>query len=659
MNRPRSTSQTVSVILAVSAGVSVVALTVAALVDAATNPTAGLSTQYASLLTGTLGVLVGALAGAIGGRTDPRDGGQADPFATARAVALEPERARDRARHRNNPADPADDTQHFSADAVAVDALGNVVHASATERAVTGLVLPWNVQGSTTAGPLTIRRGAVRLPRDLSRCKLHFRHTGTPGHAPVGYATAFEVRDDGLHMTFRVARTPDGDAAILQVTEGVYNAFSAELAGILRDGNTVTDSVMTGVALVDTPAFNDARITSVQAQHTPNPLGDNKMNARQYIAALIAAGATEAEARTAALTRFTAAEVNAVTSAELAADAPPAPTEVVPPVATPPAAPAPVAEAPATAAASYTPQRPAIVPAGAPAAPPSLVHLSAYQAAETVALMVTGHRDDVAHAALADITSSATVDATPPQWLGELWTGPAKTRKLIPLMNRRDLRSWRIQGFRWTTKPLVATYAGDKAEIPTGPVALAPYEAEAVRWAGGHDLDRKFFDFGDAGILESYWRAMHESYAVVTDNAAGAWLVGNATTVVDAAATDLIRAMIALQAKVDDAVGVSPSYYLANPADKYALLSVTQDNISAFFDMFGVDPRSIKWTTQVPAGTLVAGAKPAATFHELPGSPLRVEAEHLSHGGRDRALFGYTALTLDNAAGLVKIDFTP
>ena len=56
-------------------------------------------------------------------------------------------------------------------------------------------------------------------------------------------------------------------------------------------------------------------------------------------------------------------------------------------------------------------------------------------------------------------------------------------------------------------------------------------------------------------------------------------------------------------------------------------------------------------------GQLVAGARPAATFYELAGSPLRVEAEHLSHGGRDRALFGYTAHTLDNPDGLVKVQF--
>lgn len=554
-------------------------------------------------------------------------------------------------RHRADDDDP-DAVKLAAADDDAIHATASPdVSAEAHTRIVSGLVLPWDKVGHTTAGPLSIAQGGVRLPRDLARCKLHFKHTGTEGHRPVGYATAYDVRPDGLHMSFKVAATPDGDAALTQITEGVFDAFSAELAAIQRQGNSVIDSALTGVALVDTPAFADARVASVQAQFTPITKGDNNMNIAKLLAQLIAGGLTEADARAALVASgFAQADVDAVTADAVTAAAP-----------TPaaPAAPAaPADPAPATAAAAFTP-RPAVVPGVVTPAASAFVHASAHAAAETLALMVSGRRDDVAHAELADITNSGLTDALPPQWLGELWSGPAKTRRIIPLMNRRDLRSWSIKGFRWTTKPIVAPYAGDKAEIPTGPVAVAPYEAEAVRWAGGHDLDRKFYDFGDAGILESYWRAMNESYAVVTDTAVGAWLVANATAIVDAAATDLTRAMIATSAAVDDALGVSPSYYLANPTDKYSLLSVTQNNTPAYLSMFGVDPRSIVWTKAVPAGTLLAGAKPAATFHELAGSPLRVEAEHLSHGGRDRAMFGYTALTLDNGAGLVKIDYTP
>lgn len=548
-------------------------------------------------------------------------------------------------RHRTDDRNGTDLHLAAPADTITADAV-NVAQASTTDRTVSGLVLPWGKTGHTTAGPLSIQRGGVRLPRDLARCKLHFKHTGTEGHRPVGYATGYHVDDDGLHMTFRVARTPDGDAAMVQVTEGVFNAFSAELAGIRRDGNAVTDSVMTGVALVDTPAFHDARVVDVHAQHTTT--GEPTMNVADFIRAMLGAGASMAEARAKAVEHFGQAAVDAVSDDDVDY------TPVTPDAQTPPpATPAEVTPAPVAAQAGYTPPRAAVVPAGAPGVPTAPLHLSAHEAAETVARMVSGRRGDVAHAELADITASAMVDATPPQWLGELWEGPAQTRRLIPLMNRRDLRSWRIQGFAWKEKPLVAEYAGDKAEIPTGPVSIQPYESEATRWAGGHDLDRKFFDFGDAGILESYWRAMNESYAVVTDNAAAAWLVANAKAA--GSATDLTRAMITASTAVDDALHVMPSYYLANPTDRLALLSITRNDLPAYLDLFGVDPRAIVWTNRVPAGTLIAGAKPAATFYELPGSPLRVEAEHLSHGGRDRAMFGYTALTLDNAAGLVKV----
>lgn len=199
-----------------------------------------------------------------------------------------------------------------SADDVTILDHGGTVHAAATGRTVSGLVIPWNQPGPTTAGELTIARNAVRLPRDLSRVKLHFKHTGTEGHRPVGYATGYDVRDDGLHMTFTVGRTPDGDAALGQVTEGIFDAFSAELAAIRRDGSTVTDSIMTGVALVDTPAFSDARVTEVHAAHQ-----GETVNVLQFLRALLAAGQTEAQARTAAATHFGQAAVDAVTADQL------------------------------------------------------------------------------------------------------------------------------------------------------------------------------------------------------------------------------------------------------------------------------------------------------------------------------------------------------
>jgi phage head maturation protease len=542
----------------------------------------------------------------------------------------------------------------FSASAgdyVSVDGPTGIAHASAETRTVAGLVLPWESEGMTTAGPLKIGRGAVRVPRDISRVKLHFNHSGTPGHRPVGQALGWESRDDGLYMTFRIARTPDGDAAIQQIQEGVYDAFSAELAGIRRNGNDVFDSLMTGVALVDTPAFADARIKSLQAQYTNTDR--NTMNVLDFILAMIRAGQTEDQARASAREHFGADEVDAITSDQLAVtpvDPPAAPQ--TPPVATPPA---PAAPQSAPAAPAVSASRPAIAPQGVHLSASTPRNLSVREAANAIYLRHAGQ--DVAHFALADITGAAMIDATPPQWLGDLWSGVATPRTFIPLLNKRDLTSWRIQGFRWREKPMVKQYAGNKTEIPTNPVSIEPYESEAVRWAGGHDIDRKFYDFGDSSVLEAYWQAMNESYAVVTDASAVAFAIANATPVVNAAATDLITAMVVANAAVTRALRVAPSFYVANPADQLSLLSITQQNVPAFLGMMGVTPEKITWSNDVPAGTLIAGAKPAITFYELPKSPLRVEAEHVSLGGKDAALFGYTALTLDNAAGIVKVEF--
>lgn len=63
----QSQTDRVAVILAASAGLSVLVLTVAAVLDA-TIGDQGISKEYSTLLVGTLGVLVGALAGYIGGR---------------------------------------------------------------------------------------------------------------------------------------------------------------------------------------------------------------------------------------------------------------------------------------------------------------------------------------------------------------------------------------------------------------------------------------------------------------------------------------------------------------------------------------------------------------------------------------------------------------
>lgn len=527
--------------------------------------------------------------------------------------------------------------------------------AAAPARVVSGLVLPWDTPGGTNRGRIVFPRGSLSLPTDIRRVKLFRDHTGTRDHAPVGYALAAEDRPNGLWMSFAVADTVDAAAALEDIRNGLRDAFSVEATAVRMNGANVVSSLLAAVALVSVPAYADARVeASLDPQ--PSPEGTPAMNRDQLIAQLLASGLDQAAAEATADRILAEANSNtpdpdAAAAVEGTGSTDGAPTSAA-------TSPAPGAPSPAAAPVSSTVAaslRPAVVPMFTAPAPRRRVTVA--DAAAAVLAVQTGTAGDELQAALADVTNSAMVEGTAAQWIGELWSGVTYQRRIVPLLGSRALTSWRIQGFKWTTKPAVAAYSGDKAEIPSNQPAIAPYESEATRWAGGHDLDRKFYDFRDTAFLESYWRAMAESYARVTDAAAGTFVVSNATAHATVGES-LFEAVAIADAAVDQALNTSAGFYLANPADRLALLKISNLDAPAYLSMFGIDPTKIVWTGTVPAGSIVAGASPAVTFHELPGSPLRVEAEHLSHGGRDAALFGYTALTVDNPDGLVKVSFT-
>lgn len=260
-------------------------------------------------------------------------------------------------------------------------------------------------------------------------------------------------------------------------------------------------------------------------------------------------------------------------------------------------------------------------------------------------------------AALVDITDAGTIERVAPQWLGELWSGVTYERRIIPLLTSAPLKSRKAVGYRWKTKPGVDKYAGNKADIPSKPAALDPVETDSGRWAGGNDLDRAFWDFGETEFLAAYWRAMAESYAYETDREAGQFVVANAEAV-SGTAESIIHAVARGAIKIDQDLHAPASFVLLNPSDYESILQMTELDAPKYLGLIpAADPS--KWVTSefVTPGQVVLGTKTAVTHYELSGSPLRVEAEHIAKGGRDAALFGYTALMLNRPEGLVKVSF--
>lgn len=507
--------------------------------------------------------------------------------------------------------------------------------ADAGARTITGRIIEYGVTMKGTI-KTTFSPQALVLPSDVKRVKLFRDHRNQYGiGTPVGWMTHIENRPDGAYATFAIGVGPDGDQA-LHDAQGVRDGFSVEVADLQMsaDRRTVTRALLEAVALVPMPAAHEARVQSVQFHSNPIQ-EENRMTEQQQTVDPQATATAVAEALT----------------------TDPAPEDQVPrsqPTYTPGATPAtePV-QLPADASFAGTASAPTNALTGIAKRGPSF-----HEVADYLGSMMRGEAPQASFA-LADITHTAfSPNVSQAGWLGELWDGIGYTREIIPLFTQRTLTHYEMTGWRWTTKPQVAKYAGDKTEIPTNTPAVGPAKIEAQRWAGGWDLDRKFIDFNDREFVASFLRAAAEDYGFKTDQDAATWAVANATAVAGAA-PDLLRAAARGAQAVRRGRAGAASFVIVNDADLESLLDFTGLDVPAFLKTLGIAPENWTPSELVPSGTVLVGAKRAVEYYELGGSPIRVSALDLARAGVDHALYGYDAKHVVNPAGLVKLTVTP
>lgn len=486
-------------------------------------------------------------------------------------------------------------------------------------RQVSGLVVPWGVPGHTSAGPVSVEKGAITLPADLGRVKLLRDHSDKPGFTPVGFATAARVTEEGLEMDFKVGSTPDGDSALNDVTEGIRDALSVELIDARVHAGTLESASLTAVALVPIPAFADARVTAVTASRaadTDEPEDDEGKEDQQKA------------------TDHHDAEENFATETEeeTMTDTP---------------------ETPPASEKTTAARAPRGLITG-----PGHSQLTFAQAVEAIAAHRSGVESPTITAALADITRSANPTVSGPAWLGEMWSGVEYQREIVPTFTQKTLTAMKGIGWRWKDRPEVDDYAGDKAEIPTNTVTTEPVEVTAQRMAAGHDIDRAYFDFNETEFLSSFFTARANDYALKTDAKAAQFALDSAETGTEIAAEpDLLHAAARARLTIKRQTRVEPSAYLVNPDSLFGLFQITQLDNPAYLDLLGVKPDRFIASDLIPAGQMVAYAQQAMTWFELPGSPIRVDAERIDHGGKDSGVFGYWAALLNNQNGVVKVPF--
>ncbi|WP_156784903.1 hypothetical protein [Microbacterium sp. BH-3-3-3] len=101
---------------------------------------------------------------------------------------------------------------------------------------------------------------------------------------------------------------------------------------------------------------------------------------------------------------------------------------------------------------------------------------------------------------------------------------------------------------------------------------------------------------------------------------------------------------------------MSPELYrdvlLTSDNDKLAFLNAGFGLEEGDFASFKIVPGNIG------AGKVIVGAREAATFYTLPGTPIRVEGLDVHHGGVDVAVFAYYASIANNSAAIRSVTVT-
>lgn len=545
------------------------------------------------------------------------------------------------------------------------------LQASADTREISGVLVPFGVQGNTNLGKFTVEAGALTLPKDPSVVTLNVQHDH---ESPVGRATLLAEKADGIHATFRFADTEDGDQALNDFRSGSRTNLSVEAKGIvLRAGKALAGRIF-GAAVVQAGAFPGATLLAADAGEMPEdvePITPDEQDALTTEETSVDEAGNAVKTVTTKKTETGAdGTVTETTTTTTVAVTPPEQPEENP---TEEGADMPNAVVPGTLAA---------------AAPAEKKGLTKHQAFALMAAKGSGTlRDQTLLASLTDAmgtpehslfaalndvkfdgTGGLTNNIALPQWIGEIWDGQEYRQKFVPLFAHADLSSLKFRGYKWNVKPKGGSWAGNKSEVPSNAPSLKPVEGTAERFAGAHDIAREFQDlraFGDFSFFESYYKAMAESYAEWVDEEIVLAEVLAGATAIEADNPAGLTIGAGLSAIIDGASEVisanaTPSFALVETSLWKSIAKIPSDStlgyLNASLRLTGeegqLDSFVIQPTDKLAAGQVLVGAREAVTVFELPGAPVRVDALDVAHGGIDAGLYGYAGAMVNKADAL-------
>jgi HK97 family phage prohead protease len=139
----------------------------------------------------------------------------------------------------------------------------------ANRRIISGKIVPFGETGSTNVGKVVFEKGSIQIP-SVSKIKLLAQHDKTASGV-IGRMQNYQESNDGIYASFKVSASRDGENYLVKASEGLLDGLSVGVEVISskdqKDGTLlVTAARLYEVSLVESPAFDNARVLDVAAE---------------------------------------------------------------------------------------------------------------------------------------------------------------------------------------------------------------------------------------------------------------------------------------------------------------------------------------------------------------------------------------------------------
>ena len=511
----------------------------------------------------------------------------------------------------------------FSADITATDT---------ERRTIVGTVVPYNVTGSTSLGPVVFLPGSLTAGDNV---KLLLEHDG---RRPIGRATGFVDGPDRMVGSFRISQTSAGTDSLVEASDGLRDGLSVG-ASILEStvgeaGELIVSAAqLVEVSLVTSPAFQAAQVTQVAASADPDP--------------------------------------------EPSADQPAPSEEDVPMDQT----------APEVAAAAV--DRP-VVEAASPTMPYQTQHLRAMDnmtAGRFAKIQLEAQSGDhesqlIVRAALDDNTTTTAAGLIPTRFLREVIGVIDQSRPFIDSLTREPLpdAGMEFKIPRRTAKPSVAEQSAEGDEVSSDEPTYDFLTVDVKTFAGGQRISRQLIERSDPAFIDRLLIEMASEYAQTIDKFAGDTVAGSGVGTSDGASiaeaigqaiSDSWTVMRFAPNNLQVAPTTTGSFGYASllkavDGDDRPLFAASGQLVNAGGTIGPATTNgSVMGLRLVVDGNFGSTYNPmvypsaAATFYESAGAPVQVSVQDVSTLEVELAVYGYVAMAVKYPTAVRGLTVTP